>query len=298
MSQQPTACRRAIIAGSAGILGGLTGCAAVLSSDSVSILAAGSLSYALETGLQPSVSSPLQIETHGSATVARMVAEQQKTPDIISVADTALFDGPLSPAWHAEFATNALVITYNPTTDGGKDLEAADRWYRPLLAGKVTLGRTDPDLDPLGYRTLFMLELASEYYGTDRELRATIPERKQIYPETQLVSKFETGAIDAAVTYRNMAIERGYPYLDLPKAIDLSDPAYADQYATTEYELPSGKTVTGGPIKYGSTLRTDSPTAREVFKAHITGEYLTESGFTIPKTYPQYTGNVPETIPN
>lgn len=90
-----------------------------------------------------------------------------------------------------------------------------------------------------------MLELATRHYESDANLRAVVPQRSQAYPETRLVSQFETGSIDAAVTYRNMAVERGYRYLDLPPEIDLSDPRYADRCATTSYELPSGKTIQG-----------------------------------------------------
>lgn len=213
----------------------------------VSILAAGSLNDALENGLRSDVEVPLRVEAHGSARVARSVADEQKDPDITSVADVTLFDSPLDPAWFCEFATNSLVVAYNPATEGGRKAveSGSNGWYRPLSNGSVTLGRTDPDLDPLGYRMLFMLELATRHYESDANLRAVVPQRSQAYPETRLVSQFETGSIDAAVTYRNMAVERGYRYLDLPSEIDLSDPRYADRCATTSYELPSGKTIQG-----------------------------------------------------
>jgi len=266
----------------------------------VSMLAAGSLNNALENGLRPSVDATVQVEAHGSAEVARLVAEGQKDPDIVCVADVALFDGPLDPDWFAEFATNSVVVAYDPDSEGGQRVADAGTggWYRPLLDGDVSLGRTDPDLDPLGYRTLFVLELAAEYYGTDENLREAIPSRDQIYPETQLVSQFETGAIDAAVVYRNMAVERGYDYVDLPAEIDLGDPAYADDYASATYELPSGKVVRGGLISYGSTSRRRSAAVDDVFEAHVVGDYLTEFGFDVPEDYPRYRGDAPDALAN
>ncbi|WP_435348110.1 extracellular solute-binding protein [Haloarchaeobius sp. HRN-SO-5] len=296
--------RRAFLAGATAAFGGLAGCTGVLSSaggeERVSILAAGSLTHALENGLRPLVERPLAIEAHGSAQVARLVASGQKDPDVVSLADVALFDDPLRPDWYAEFATNSVVVAYNPDTGGGQRVADAGTagWYRPLLDDDVSLGRTDPDLDPLGYRTLFVLDLATGYYDTDVDLRATIPSRDQLYPETQLVSQFETGAIDAAVTYRNMATERDYDFVELPPEVDLSDPAFADRYARTSYELPGGKVVTGGPISYGSTVRNRSPAVVDVFDEHVTGQYLDEFGFVVPDEYPRYTGDVPETIPN
>lgn len=295
--------RRTVLTGVAAALGGAAGCTrgpgrGDRRSTTISMLAAGSLNNALENGLKPTVEPPLQIEAHGSAEVARLVAAGHKDPDIVSVADVALFASPLHPDWFAEFATNSLVVAYNPETDGGNRLANAgtDGWYRPLVDGGIALGRTDPDLDPLGYRTLFMLELATEYYGTDTNLRAAIPSHDQIYPETQLVSQFETGAIDAAITYRSMAVERTYEYIDLPAAIDLSDPERADRYATATYELPGGTVVRGGLISYGATVRHRSPAVVDVFAAQTTGQYLNDFGFGIPDDYPRYTGNAPNTV--
>ncbi|WP_144905652.1 extracellular solute-binding protein [Halobellus captivus] len=295
--------RRAYIGGLVTCLGGLSGCAGVVGSaggrsDPVSILAAGSLTNAFEHGLRPSLTTPVQVETHGSARIARMVADGQKDPDILAVADAALFDGPVQPSWFAEFATNSLVVAYNPDSEGGRRIAdaGAGGWFRPMVDGLVSLGRTDPDLDPLGYRTLFLLELASDYYETDVDLREAIPSREQRYPETQLVSQFETGGIDAAFTYRNMAVERDYEFVSLPSAIDLSDPTRSDEYASARYTLPSGKVVTGSPISYASVIRNRDETITDVFTEQIAGEYLREFGFSVPDTYPQFTGNVPDTI--
>ena len=292
------------LTGLAGV-GAVTGCLDGRASggsgttEPVSILAAGSLQHALETGLDPSVEVPIRVEAHGSATVARMVAEGQRDPDIVTVADTALFDEPLSPPWYAEFASNALVLAYNADTEGGSRLAEAgpQQWYEPLVEGTVSLGRSDPDQDPLGYRSLFMLELASRYYDEAPNLRTAIPQREQIYPETSLLSQLETGSIDAALVYRNMAQERDYDYRTLPTEIDFSDPEYtADWYSTVSYELPSGQVVRGGPITYASTIRTQSAATRAVFDAHTTGTYLTDAGFGTDSSLPRYEGDVPSAV--
>jgi len=297
--------RRSVLSATAVALSGVAGCSGTLQGDdgqsvTVSMLAAGSLNNALENGLRPSVGATVQTEAHGSAEAARLIATGQKDPDIVSVADVALFDSPLQPDWFAEFATNSIVIAYNPDTDGGQQLAdaGAENWYQPLLNGDVTIGRTDPELDPLGYRALFMLELATAHYGTDTNLRNAIPRTEQIYPETQLISQFETGSVDAAIAYRNMAVERGYDYIDLPAGIDLSEPSYTDTYESATYELPSGKVVSGGLISYGATVRHQSPAAIDVFTEHITGAYLNEFGFVVPDDYPRFTGNAPSEVTN
>ncbi|WP_435077950.1 extracellular solute-binding protein [Halococcus sp. AFM35] len=302
--------RRAFLqaAGAAGLVG-LTGCVGsgaerggndgTARDAPVSILAAGSLQNALSNGLEPAVDVPIQVETHGSATVARLIDEGKRDPDIVSVADVALFEKPLSPPWHAVFTSNAVVIAYNPDTKGGKRLaEAGAReWYKTMASDDVRIGRTDPDRDPLGYRTLFTLELASRYYDDASNLRRKLLKQDQIYPETALISRFESGSIDAAIAYRNMAVERDYDYIDLPDEVDLSNPEHEDEwYSTVSYSLPGGQTVHGGPISYGSTIRKTSDAARNVFAAHTTGDYLDEYGFLLRERFPTYEGDVPQRV--
>lgn len=300
----PTTRRRFLLTAGTAAVAGIAGCTGERSQDgsqstTVAILAAGSLQNALANGLKPAVDVPVKIEAHGSATVARMIDEGQRDPDIVSVADVALFAEPLSPPWHSVFTSNSVVIAYNPDTDGGERLTEAgtERWYEPIVEENVNIGRTNPDQDPLGYRALFMLELASRYYDDSSNLREQIPQRNQIYPETSLISQFETGSIDAAIAYRNMAVERDYEYIELPDQINLSNPQYAeDWYSTTSYTLPSGQEVQGGLISYGSTIRHMSDAAVSVFDVHTTGSYLEEHGLLLREQFPAYTGDVPQRV--
>lgn len=263
--------------------------------DGVGVLAAGSLQVPLRDGLAPLVDPPLRIEAHGSAAVARMVAGGLRDPDVVALADAALFDAVLSASWYRAFATNALVVAYDPATPGGRAVRDGDRWFAPVIDGRTSLGRTDPDRDPLGYRTLFMLRLAAARYD-----RPALPRRvlatDQVYPETELLAHFETGAIDAAVVYRSMAATRGYRYVDLPDAVDLSAPTYDDRYGRYSYTLPNGATVRGDTITYGATLRHDGAPARRVFGALTTGPYLARYGFGRPGRYPRDVGDVPDDL--
>lgn len=166
-----------------------------------------------------------------------------------------------------------------------------------MASDDVRIGRTDPDQDPLGYRTLFTLELASRYYDDASNLTEKILQKKQIFPETALISQFESGSIDAAIAYRNMAVERDYEYIELPDQIDLSNPQYDEEwYSTVSYTLPSDQTIQGGLISYGSTIRKMSDAALDVFAAHTTGNYLDEHGFLLRDQFPMYEGDVPQRV--
>lgn len=295
--------RRAMLTGTAtGLFASLTGCSGVLghtrTSKPITILSAGSLHLALSSGLNPEIDHPIQIESHGSVTVARMVAEKQRDPDIIAVADPSLFNSVLNVPWFTEYASNAIVLAYNSETTIGKQIAKAQYWYEPLLNEEAIIGRTDPDLDPLGFRTLFTLRLASDYYKHPR-LADKLRRDKQIYPETELLSHFETGALDAAFVYRNMAVERDYPYVELPYQINLSKPKHIENwYSTVSYILPEGETITGDLISYSATIHDGhlDDTTQTVFKTLIKGHYLEEFGFLLPSAYPTYTGHVPDTI--
>lgn len=295
--------RRTVLAGAgAAISTGLAGCSNVVgyarTSNPVSVLAAGSLSLALRDGFSSRLEIPLELEAHGSVAVTRMVAEGQRDPDIVAVADPELFQSILDVGWFAEFASNELVVAVNTDTEQGQRIAESDAWYRPIVAGDASVGRTDPDLDPLGYRTLFMLRLAERYYD-NQGLAAKFLRRRQIYPETGLLSNFESGGLDAAIVYRNMAEERGYDYLNLPEQIDLSTPQYAENwYSTVSYSLPEDRTVTGGVISYGATIRDGHLSERtsHVFDRLTTGSYLAEFGFNTPSMYPTYTKNAPEQL--
>lgn len=287
--------RRHFLAVIGALMGG-TACTETKAPAPVHVMAAGSLNHALEHGLTDACPDiPLEIEAHGSVSVARLVADGKRKPDIVSLADAALFDGPLHPEGYVSMATNALVLAYRPETAAGRRLAAVgpDDWYRPLLDDDLRVGRTDPDLDPLGYRTLFALNLAEDYHGVSK-LSERVLAREQIYPETALISQFEVGAIDAAFAYRSMAMARDYAFVELPPQINLSDPAHADDwYATVSYRLPNGNTVRGAPIRYVSALRHVRPAVVTVFQRQCRRSLLTDFGFSVPNHYPRTHGDVP-----
>lgn len=299
MTGKPSCSRRAFLAGvaSAGSATAVAGCSALGDASPVSVMAAGSLQNGFTTRLPDQTDHEIHVETYGSARVARMIAEEQRDPDVVALADTSLFESLLSADWYGVFATNAMAVAYNPDTAGGRVVRDADRWYESLLDDRVRLGRSDPELDPLGYRTLFTLELAAEHYG-EPGLADAILDEDQLYPETQLVAQFETGSVDAAFVYENMAVERDYPFVELPAAIDLSDPDRADGYAAETYEFTDGTTVRGGPIEYGASRRTASTAATDVYETIVesASDYLDPHGFVVRSPYPIYEGNVPDTI--
>ena len=241
--------------------------------DAASALVAGSL-------LRVATRVPgASVEAHGSAAARRLVTEGLREPDAVALADPGLFDGVSERA--TLFATNALVVAYDPASPHAGRLERD--WRGALAADDVRVGRTDPARDPLGYRTVMALELAERHGWVDA---GSVLDRSAVLPETDLMNALEGGAVDAAFAYRSMAVERGLPAVALPARIDFSDPDRAGTYASASYELDHA-TVRGAPIRYAAAATTPRGESW-VNRLVAARELLESSGFGVPADYPRY----------
>ncbi|WP_254535069.1 substrate-binding domain-containing protein [Halomarina litorea] len=211
------------------------------------------------------------VEAHGSAAVNRLVREGARRPDAVALADPVLFEGVCDQA--TLFATNALVLAYDPD---GPHADAIRTDWRAVADPGVRVGRTDPENDPLGYRTVMAMDLA----GLGGALDGSV-----VLREVDLASVLAGGRLDAAFVYRSMAVQHDLPSVPLPADIDFSDPDRAEAYADASYDLPE-RTVRGAPIRYGVGVRTDRGTSWARRLATGT-DRLREAGFTVPDGYPR-----------
>lgn len=210
-------------------------------------------------------------ENSGSLEAARKLTELGKIPDVLAVADYNVIDDLLRPkyaAWYVNFARNAMVLAY---TDRSIDAATIDstNWWRILQKPGVRAGHSDPALDPNGYRTLIVLQLAESYYrqpGLAHRLDAAMPPRYQRPKEADLTALLQAGELDYAWTYQSLAETSGLRYLSLPKAIDLSDPALARDYEAASVRIPGASrgggdslTFRGEPIVYALTIPIGAP---------------------------------------
>lgn len=202
-------------------------------------------------------------EAAGSISTVRKVTELGKECDIILSADYQVIDKMLIPgyaSWNVRFATNEIVIAYRPESKYA-DIIDSTNWYDLLLRKDVIFGRSDPDADPCGYRTIFAMVLASGYYERPGLADSMLmKDRDYIRPmEVDLVALEETGVIDYMFQYRSVAVQHGFRYLRLPAEINLSDPRLADSYSTVTYMIPGDspgtrKEVKGDYISYSGAI--------------------------------------------
>lgn len=202
-------------------------------------------------------------ENAGSLETARKLTELGRIPDIVGVADYQIMPTLLVPShasWYALFATNRMVILHSADARGAGEINA-DNWWQVLLRPDVRVGHSNPALDPNGYRTLMVFQLAEEYYGQPglaARLRAAVPPRYIRPKESDLTALVETGELDYAFSYASIAHATGLPAVELPPAVNLSDPSQAAFYSHALVRVPgsSGDSVTfkGEPIVYALTI--------------------------------------------
>ena len=208
-------------------------------------------------------------EGGGSTKMARMISEVGKPADIMASADYAVIDKTLIPEyadWNVRFATNQLVLCYTENSRFADEV-SADNWYEILAKEGVVWGHSDPNLDPCGYRSLMVLQLAEKHYdkpGLHDRLIANRPEENVRPKSVELVSLLKTGNMDYAWEYLSVAVQHELKYIKLPPEINLGDYRRDDFYAQAEVKVTGKKpgtwmTRTGKSCTYGVTLMEDAP---------------------------------------
>ncbi len=220
-------------------------------------------------------------EAGGSTKMARMISELNKPADIMASADYKVIDKALIPAkaaWNIRFATNQLVLCYTDKSKFASEVNA-DNWYDILERKGVIWGHSDPNLDPCGYRSLMVLQLAEKHYakaGLYDRLIANRP-KKNIRPKSvELVSLLKTGNMDYAWEYLSVAVQHGLKYLLLPDEINLGNYKMDAFYKKAEVKVTGKKPGTwitrkGKSCTYGITMIKNSknPEAAEAFLAYL-----------------------------
>jgi len=220
-------------------------------------------------------------EAGGSTKMARMISELGKPADIMASADYKVIDNTLIPAhadWNVRFASNQLVLCYTDKSKAASEINP-DNWYEILARPGVIWGHSDPNLDPCGYRSLMVLQLAEKYYrqpGLYDKLLANRP-LKNVRPKSvELVSLLKTGNMDYAWEYLSVAVQHDLKYVKLPSEINLGDYKFDDYYKQAKVQVTGkspGKfiTRTGMSCTYGLTLIKSAPNPRaaEAFLAYL-----------------------------
>ena len=210
-------------------------------------------------------------ESAGSLESARKLTELGKTPDLIALADADVFPGYLVPAHvgsYVEFAENRMVVAYTNRSRGAAEL-TSENWPAVLTRSDVEVGRSDPELDPNGYRTLMVWQLASRVFdapGLEARMVERAPPRNVRPKEADLIGLLEAGELDYIWSYESIAKAMKFRYVLLGDSVDLSNADLADFYARATVTVRGATagtsvTFTGKPISYAFAVPHDAPHA-------------------------------------
>lgn len=223
----------------------------------------------------------VQREVGGSTKMARMISEVGKPADIMASADYKVIDNNLIPKFanfNIRFATNQLVLCY---TDQSKysDTINKDNWHDILQKKGVNWGHSDPNLDPCGYRSLMVLQLAETFYNIDGLYQKIVDNRpkRNIRPKAvELVNLLKTGNMDYAWEYLSVAIQHNLKFIKMDEHINLGNYKYDDFYKQAKVKVTGKKpgawiTKKGKSCTYGVTMIKDAPNpeAAKLFLAFL-----------------------------
>lgn len=220
-------------------------------------------SFAVRTGAR------IEQESAGSLETARKLTELHKIPDIVALADYNVFPQLLVPAyttWYVAFARNRMVLAHTERSRFADEMTSGN-WWQILLRPGVETGRADPNLDPNGYRTLLVFQLAELHHGQPglaQRLLAAAPARNVRPKEVDLLALLQAGELDYIWSYESVAQAASLPYVRLPEEVDLGSAADSARYAHAEVRVAGGGTTDsitfrGEPIIYALSIPTEAP---------------------------------------
>lgn len=205
-------------------------------------------------------------EASGSRAAARKISDLGRACDVFASADYRVIEDLLEPeyaSWSVPFARNeiclarrnALESEFSPDNSG---------WLEELASDDVTYGRSDPDSDPCGYRTVQVLTLAEAHYAIPGIARTILEKDVNfVRPKgSDLVSLLETGAVDYAFVYRSVALQHGLSFTRLPDELNLGNPSvdYSAASALISGKSPGSETTdVARPIVYALTIPVNAP---------------------------------------
>ncbi len=225
-------------------------------------------------------------EAAGSRMCARKITDLNRRCDIMASSDYTVIKKLLIPEyadWNIKFASNEMVIAFDKNAHRANHINK-DNWYDILLEKDVAFGRSDPNADPCGYRTVLTMMLAEKFYNRPGLVdKMAAKDQRYIRPkEVDLLALLETGVIDYIFIYRSVASQHNLQYLVLADEINLKKAVLSDLYKTASVRL-TGKTPrtfitkVGEPIIYGITIPNNAPNSKLAL-AFLTFLLDTDSG--------------------
>lgn len=228
----------------------------------------------------------VSIEPSGSRLALRKWVQLGRHVDVVALADRYLITDEAMPEdadWCVTFAGNRMVVAFTERAKLASQI-SEENWMEVLSRPGVLVGRSDPNMDPCGYRAIMVLRLADLFYPPERgggqiekRVLANSPPTCVRPKSTELAALLQAKHLDYAFMYKSCAQHCRFPSIPLPAEIDLSDPAKDESYGRVSVRASGkrpGQTVEyrGRAIAYGVTVpRSGRRRAGEEFVAFLLG---------------------------
>jgi molybdate/tungstate transport system substrate-binding protein len=193
----------------------------------------------------------------GSVDAARRVTAGKEPCDIYASADDVDIDALLKPAGFAEytitFAQGAMVLAYTTASRSASTIAAAniafnppaqippvaDNWYQQLTGPGVSIGGSNPFLDPSGYRADLIFQLTERQYGVANLYDTLVGHYTLTRAGEALGKNYDYQFIYEHSAYAAyLASPSTYRYARLPAEVGLSDPALDRRYEKIGIVVP------------------------------------------------------------
>ena len=205
----------------------------------------------------------VRLVSSSSVEATKKVSELNQTADVVATSDWIPIQNYLYPTftdWYGKFASDKMVVMYTDKSQFANEING-NNWYDILTMPGVAVGRSNPDADPCGYRTLMVWKLAEQYYNRatlyDR-LAQNAPGKYVRQQDVDLINSLKSGQIDYAWGYESIAKQNNFSYVSLPDKINLSNETYESFYQTVSV-TSAGQQVNGSFIEYGICVPRSSP---------------------------------------
>ena len=228
----------------------------------VTVAYAGSMGKLMDKGMNPSFTAATGVSVHGigqgALALAHLITGGAMKPDVfvpVSAGPAKIVEkAGLAAGKAIPVASTAMVLAYSPTSKFAAQFTAAKGadWTKIFQDPDFRLGRTDPTVDPQGQYVLFALQLAERYYklpGFAQKVAGPMLNPMQIFAEPSLLARLEAGQIDATLGYKSAVVSQKLPFIELPDAVNISNPAMKATYAKASLEV-KGKTIHPSPLVF------------------------------------------------
>ncbi|NDL64650.1 extracellular solute-binding protein [Acerihabitans arboris] len=281
--------------------------------DDIRVTYAGSMGVVMDKYLGPAFAKERHLTYQGQGQGAYGMARLLASKKIVADVFVSITPGPMDILQQAGLvdqavpvASTRMVIVYNPKSKFAPAFETAKHappgdgataWWKVLQSPGLVFGRTDPVNDPQGQNIIFTMLLAERYYqqpGLAHKVLGDVQNPKQVFAEGGLLTRMESGQVDAASGYESATISAKLPYITLPDEINLSNPAMSkDWYDKVSFPVKDAagqeKTLHTQPLVFYAAVLNNAPDAAQArkFIAYMQSQagqdLLRQNGYGQPK---------------